>query len=148
MMSEPVQSHSTKSLQEAYLELYLNPVFSDLTITCQDTSFRVHKCMMAMKDILIYSANYEINEVSSKSLDTFLRFIYTGTISVPLEMIDDIMILSQKFNIPSLKAVCQCELVKCLNSKTAKMILQLAYKYKLPAIINNTIIFLNEERKQ
>lgn len=106
------------------------------------TKIPVHKYILGGCSEVFYDLFYKnnlqnlkeiaINYVSVKSLTKFLEYLYTETIEFNMEIIGDLLKLSQRYEIKNLKEICGVFLISNLNQETAFSSLEKYCEFDLP----------------
>lgn len=151
-----INHQSIPTLQEDLLKLYENGHFSDVTISCKGRDFKVHRNILESRSSIFKTifeneveepVKHELNDVDPEVLELFLKFIYTGAIEFPVDMICDIFDLSLKYNLQDLSNICKCEMVKSISVSTAVKFLISSDKHGISVMKKNVLKFIKENIK-
>jgi len=129
-----------------------NGKFSDVILVSGGQKFRVHKGILASRspvfDQLFKKATVEgtsevtIDDVSPIVLWEFLRYLYTGDI-VNLDIrVEDLFVVADKYDVPTLTDVCEKYLMQNLSMKTAPRVLTLAHALNREDLKNNALVYI------
>jgi speckle-type POZ protein len=98
--------------------LFESPSFSDVTLTCANKEFKMHKAILASRSA-VFSAMFEhqmlegksnrvkIEDVDPEVMTEVLRFIYTGKIINIDKMADLLLPVADKYALDRLKSLCE-----------------------------------------
>jgi len=161
--SPPVPALADPSLKvcENLDEFYLSKELSDVLIECKDKKFEAHQVILSSRSPVFRgmfqadmkekkSQHVEVKDLEPDLVAEMLKFIYTGSCvateeNPDLDMVSDLLVASDKYQIVTLKNVCQTLLSSHLVVENALKFLVLgdmygADKLKEPAmgvVINN-----------
>lgn len=151
------QKQQTDKVMKDLVKLYENKAFVDLKILCGDREFNAHKNILASRSTVFETmfendANDNISKtiniddaINPEAMDLFLKFLYLGyVVNLPLEITDDMLKLSEKYNSQDLKALCELEMEKNITEATAVNVLILADKYKMQRLKVIAMGFIKE----
>jgi BTB/POZ domain len=122
---------------QQFEKLFNNIEFSDLSLILADgREVAVHKNILCarspiFKEIMktLKESILKIEDVGSKAMLEFLRFIYCGYVNDIDEITSDLLLAAQKFDVPDLKPLCSVALARKLTLKSALETIVLANKY-------------------
>lgn len=137
---------SIKTWKQRNSILLKSGAMSDCSFLVNDgtivTKIPVHKYILGGCSEVFYDLFYKnnlqnlkeisINYVSVKSLTKFLEYLYTETIEFNMEIIGDLLKLSQRYGIENLKEICGVFLISNLNQETAFSSLERYSEFELP----------------
>lgn len=140
-----------KSLQDDLFKLYESKHFTDSTILCGDREFYVHKAILASRST-VFRSNFENvhakiihhDDIDPATLDVFLKFLYTGDLQFQDHMIDDILNLSQKYNVQELIQLCESKMIQTISVSTAVEFLMTADKLGMSVMMSSARKFIKE----
>eukprot|EP01095_Lingulamoeba_sp_RSL-Kostka_P001117 TRINITY_DN1159_c1_g1_i2.p1 TRINITY_DN1159_c1_g1~~TRINITY_DN1159_c1_g1_i2.p1 ORF type:complete len:645 (-),score=189.55 TRINITY_DN1159_c1_g1_i2:105-2039(-) len=135
--------HSTNnSFGSDLLNLFNNPIFSDITFIVEDQEIHAHKCILYarseyFKALLSNNDMKEnknnkilINEITYDTLIVILQWIYTGTInSIKDEILIDVLQASDKFLLSNLKKKASNYIRLGITKNNVLDILRLSFLY-------------------
>ena len=104
------------SLQATFASLFMNEDMSDLKILCDEKEFPVHKFILKVRSIVfktMFASNFtettskilKIENTDAKTMEKFLRFLYTDQIK-PEELDCPLLILADQYQVDSLTNQC------------------------------------------
>lgn len=137
---------SNKTWEKRNEILLKSGAMSDCAILINDgtivTKIPVHKYILGGCSEVFYNLFYknnlralneiQINYVSVKSLTKFLEYLYTGKTEFNMEIIGDLLKLSQRYSVENLKEICGVFLISHLNQETAFSSLEKYSEFDLP----------------
>ena len=139
MASHSADWQSTKkTLLERNCYMFNNPLMSDISFTCgeSDKKFDAHKYVLAISSSVFYAMFYEelpetnsvihLRDTDEKSLEAFLRFLYTEQCSETPEVAVKVLYLAKKYTIPSLTEKCTEVVQKSVKPENVVTVLELA----------------------
>jgi len=129
-----------------------NGKFSDVILVCGGQKFRVHKGILASRspvfDQMFKKATVEgtnevtVDDVSPIVLWEFLRFLYTGDI-VNLDIrVEELFVVADKYDVPTLTDICEKRLMQKLSMKNATRVLTLAHEYDREELKSRALAFI------
>lgn len=158
--AEPLNHLSIRALQADLLKLYESEDFNDVTVTCGKRDFKVHKCILVSRSTVLKSIfenewevnipktiTHQLNGIDPEAFRLFLKFLYTGTINIPIDMITDVFELSEKYDIEDLSKICKCEMVKNIGVSTAIPFLISADNHGMHHMKTNVLKFIKGNTK-
>lgn len=129
-------SYRLKELEKLE-KLLNNEEFSDVTITANGKNFYLNKCILISSSDVFEAMfkndlkenkqiSVEINDINSEVLGEFFQFIYTGKFKKFMEIVGELLIAAEKYNVKSLKALCEEKMCKNLTKDNAIEYIKLA----------------------
>lgn len=79
-----------------------------------------------------HEARVIITDFSSTSVETFLRFLYSGVVEGPLEALVEVCALADKYQVEKLQELCTQAFEKGLNARNASQVFVSAARFQLP----------------
>ena len=70
----------------------------------------VHLCFTGYTNFYIPAKKVVINDFSTAAVESFLKFLYSGTIDMPVERLVEVSAIADKYQIMELKKLCLAEL--------------------------------------
>ncbi len=134
--------------------LFESPNFSDVTLTCGNREFKMHKAILSARSA-VFNAMFEsqmvegisnrvkIDDVEPEVMNEVLRFIYTGKIADIEKMVDLLLAAADKYALERLKALCEEELSMNLDVENVAETLVLADLHSASQLKNHSIEFIN-----
>ena len=124
--------------------------FSDVDFTVKGQIFHAHKSIVAVHSPVfaaIFKHNMAqnitgpvvIEDIDSTVFTEFLRFIYTGSVRRLEDMVFELVVVADKYNVDGLKVTCELHLCKTLNKNNVENFLELAVKHRLANLKNNAL---------
>lgn len=126
---------------ESFGKLLVTKSFSDITITADEKSFELHKCILSTRSS-VFEAMFKsdmkestqnivkIEDIKSEVLEELFRYIYTGKVNDVTEIICELLTAAEKYCVDGLKMLCEDKMCDYLE-------LSNAVEYLKFAIINN-----------
>lgn len=150
--NERNESHCGKF--DGFENLLTNEEFSDVTVTSNGKSFFLHKCILANSSNVFHAMfsndiseknqnTVEITDVRYEVLQEFFRFIYTGKVDKLMEMVCELLIAAEKYDIKALKELCEETMCAELSEQNAIRYLDLAISNNAEKLQENTINFIS-----
>lgn len=150
----PTVHQFTNALKRDLLKLYESQVLSDMTINCKGQKFLVHKSILATRTTFFQLNSeenvsednyYKEHNFDADAFNLFLKYVYTGSIDLSADLIEDVFDLSVKYNVPCLTQICQSEMAKNMNAKIAMKFLILAKKKELAEMVRSSKDFVKRK---
>ncbi|XP_051172677.1 speckle-type POZ protein-like [Leptopilina boulardi] len=132
-------------------ETFLNQeIWSDVEIHNGGKIYRAHKLILSakslfFKNILIElegNAKIEINDVDPLVFYELLRFIYSGSVENLDDMAYELLLAADKYQIPTLKIVCERALMLKVNVENVVSMLKIAENRNATVLKERCIVFL------
>ncbi|XP_011873523.1 PREDICTED: speckle-type POZ protein A-like isoform X2 [Vollenhovia emeryi] len=131
-----------------------NEKFCDVMLTVRGKEFQVHKAILVAQSP-VFNVMFEnemkekktnqvdIDDMDPEVLEEMLRFIYTGKATNLEKMADGLLAASDKYQLNTLKVLCQEALCKSLTIENAAEILILAELHSADQLKAKAIDFIN-----
>ncbi|XP_064553796.1 protein roadkill-like [Drosophila montana] len=140
-------------ISDNFGKLFNNPKFSDVKIVTKGMEIYAHKNILAARSPVfeaMFSSATEENQRGVVTIDDMdpevqtemLRFIYTDHAPNLDKMSRDLLVASQKYSLPKLKAMCEKSLVATLSIENAAETLVFADLYNANQLKARTIDFI------
>jgi len=155
---ENKSSENFEELVERLEEVFKNKEFSDVIVKCGSIKFDCHKVFLAssspvfkamfntqMKEKI--SNEVHIDDVKPDVMAVLLQFLYTGKVSNFDKFAMDLFIAADKYQIESLKKLCERELVKSIGIENCFSLLIMGDTYS-PAIKKSALSFLIKNKEK
>lgn len=152
------QLNSAKKLstiENNFQSFFLNDTLSDVTFNVENKNFPAHKIVLAsvspvfekmfahqMKENITNIV--VIEEIDPDVFREMLRFIYTGKIENPKQVVFQLHELSDKYDIKKLQTICEQYLENYLTAKNAIAVLQLADCHNSSNLKKKSISFIQK----
>ncbi|XP_057324851.1 speckle-type POZ protein-like [Microplitis mediator] len=141
-----------------YTELYNTKMCSDTIINVGDKEFQAHKIiLMARSPVLAAMFSHDmiekkenkisIPDVTPEIFEKVLKYIYTDEVNDLNEIADDLLEVADKYQLRSLKEMCQESLSKTLTVKNALKIMTLADLHSAKDLLEFTIDYMASKIK-
>ncbi|XP_057325877.1 speckle-type POZ protein-like A [Microplitis mediator] len=142
-----------------YTELYNSRIGSDTIINVGDTTFETHRSiLMARSSVLAAMFSHEmiekkdnkisIPDITPEIFEKVLEYIYTDKVTGLDEIADDLLEAADKYQLLSLKNICQESLSKTLNLENAFKLMPLADRYSAEPLVKFITDFLVKNIKK
>lgn len=131
---------SKNSILDQYEELLNSAKLSDVTIVVGDKKFPAHKAILASRSP-VFSAMFEhemlenkknvveISDVHPEIMAEVLRFIYADKVNNIKETAADLLVVADKYQLESLRLMCEEILVEKLNIDNVAEMLKIVDRY-------------------
>lgn len=156
--SEPKIKNSKLSKRLKFLDdfeyLLSNDELSDVTVTADGKSFKLHKCILSLRSSVFQAMfkndmtekitnSVKIEDVKYEVLDTMFRYIYTGKVDNFEKIIGDVLIAAEKYNITGLKQLCEETMSDNLSKDNSIEYLHLATMNNAGKLKEDSIKFIS-----
>ena len=119
------------TLQQKFENNLFQDHLSDLKIVCEDKEFPVHKFILSVRSDVFKTMfstfnedKLKIEDTNPKTMETFLRFLYTDSFKCCTDLDCNLLMLADKYNVKELVQNC----VQALeNHMTCENVLEIAY---------------------
>ncbi|XP_057319167.1 speckle-type POZ protein-like [Microplitis mediator] len=136
-----------------FTELYNSRIGCDVIINVGDTNFEAHKIiLMARSPVLAAMFSHEmiekkdnkisIPDITPEIFEKVLEYIYTDEVSGLAEIADDLLEAADKYQLLSLKNICQESLRETLNLENAFKLMTLADRHSAEPLLESITDFL------
>ncbi|XP_057317941.1 speckle-type POZ protein-like A [Microplitis mediator] len=140
-------------MAQDYTEFYKSKVGSDIIINVDDTNFEAHRSiLMARSPVLAAMFSHEmiekkdnkisIPDITPEIFEKVLEYIYTDEVSGLAKIADDLLEAADKYQLLSLKNICQESLSKTLNLENAFKLMSLADRHSAEPLVEFITDFL------
>ena len=146
------------SLSDDYGQLFENQNLSDVTMSVNDTEFKVHSVILAARSP-VFAAMFKhdmkerntgivkVDDIDQGVMKEVLRFVYTGKVLNLDEMADSLLAAAEKYQLIRLKAMCEKTLLENLSIQNASDMLVFADLHKADQLKTQIIDFINANAK-
>jgi len=151
-------SENFEELVKRLEEVFKNKEFSDVIVKCGGIKFECHKVFLAssspvfkamfntqMKEKI--SNEVHIDDVKPDVMAVLLQFLYTGKVSNFDKFAMDLFIAADKYQIESLKKLCETKLVMSIGIENCFSLLIMGDTYS-PAIKKSALSFLIKNKNR
>ncbi|WVZ05548.1 hypothetical protein V8G54_018894 [Vigna mungo] len=144
------------SLQMYLGEEYVNnSKLSDVTFLVEGRSFYAHRACLVSSDIFraMLDGSYREREANNVLIpnikwDVFelmMRFIYTGTVDVSVDMAKDLLKAADQYLLDGLKRICECAIVQEISLENVVQLYKMAEDFNATSLGNACILFMLEK---
>jgi len=143
-------------------ELFLNDLFSDVTLLVEGQALKAHRAILAAKSDYFrtlltsgmkesHSKEVELKETPIKGFRLLLRYIYTGHMSLmeqELQVVLDILGLAQKYCFTVLETSVTNHLCSILDVERVCQIFQYASMYDIKPLVESCYEFIDDHGEE
>ena len=154
-----ISNNKKYHVAESFKALWKKEVLTDFKLICEDKVYLCHKFVLASRSD-IFEAMFShkdtsealtgeavIKDCTPQVLSNFLEFLYTDELKdMKCCNLCDLMLLADKYNIPSLKKVCEENLVLNINCSNVFERLQVATMVTAPELLETAAKFIASHR--
>lgn len=155
LSAEGRKNQSLTILSQNFLSLYNDTESSDITISCGNREFNVHKVIlihrspvfqaMFRNDMLEKSSNtINIEDIDPEAFEVFLRFLYTGQASIEVKQAAGVFEACEKYQLSDLKEMCLITMQENITVEACVETLLVADKFSLHDLRNKTLSFIKK----
>lgn len=118
--------------------------FCDVTFVLGDKTFYVHKVVLAVQskvfeamflsDMKEQNNKIEISDTDAEAFEQFLNYLYGGNIIRLQEMVEEMIVIADFYNVSDLKIKCENVMLKSLSKSSAIRYVILADKFQYDAL--------------
>ncbi len=131
-----------KTVSERNRHMFNNSEISDISFTCEgsDKVLYAHKYVLATSSAVFKAMFYgdlaeknsvvHLSDTDEKSLEEFLRFLYTDECNLTTDNVISVMYLSKKYIVPSLTEYVKAQLVRDMDPGNVLDILEQAIQFE------------------
>ena len=132
---------TTKTVSERNRHMFNNSELSDISFTCEgsDKTFYAHKYVLATSSAVFKAMFYgdlaeqnsvvHLSDTDEKSLEEFLRFLYTDKCNLTTDNVVSVMYLSKKYIVPALTEYVKAQLVRNVEPDNVLSVLEQAIHF-------------------
>jgi speckle-type POZ protein len=157
----PKRFKGTASLSTDLSGLWQDQYLHDFNIKCEGKTFPCHKAILASRSEVFKAMltqeesleriknEVEIKDCSHEALESFLEFLYTDGLSdkTPYQS-TELLVLADKYNIPSLKDKCELALSEILTNFNAIQLLSTAFLISAKTLLKNAAIYITKNHRE
>ncbi|KAK3417606.1 hypothetical protein EUGRSUZ_H03553 [Eucalyptus grandis] len=157
MSLSPVDAAPPSPTPQVYLgEQYVNnPTLSDVTFLVEGRRFYAHRiCLLASSDAFraMFDGGYrekdardiEIPNIRWEVFELMMRFIYTGSIDVTLEIAQDLLRASDQYLLEGLKRLCEYSIAQDISLENVSSMYELSEAFNAISLRHSCILFILE----
>ncbi|KAK4257311.1 hypothetical protein QN277_006914 [Acacia crassicarpa] len=154
----PLDTTPSSTTPQVYLcEQYVNnPSLSDVTFLVEGKRFYAHRiCLLASSDAFramldgVYrekEAKYiPIPNIKWAAFELMMRFIYTGTVDVNLDLAQDLLRAADQYLLDGLKRSCECVIAQDISLGNVSQLYELSESMNAMSLRRACILFLLEQ---
>ncbi|XP_058748626.1 ARM REPEAT PROTEIN INTERACTING WITH ABF2-like isoform X1 [Vicia villosa] len=147
----------TSPTSQVYLgEQYVNnPLLSDVTFLVEGKIFYAHKVCLVSSIIFraMFDGGYrekeakdiEIPNIKWNVFELMMRFIYTGTVEVDLEVAPDLLKAADQYLLDGLKRICESVISKDISVENVSLMYVMSDTYNATTLKYSCILFILEQ---
>ncbi|XP_030465913.1 ARM REPEAT PROTEIN INTERACTING WITH ABF2 [Syzygium oleosum] len=157
MSLSPVDAAPPSPTPQVYLgEQYVNnSTLSDVTFLVEGRRFYAHRiCLLASSDAFraMFDGGYrekdardiEIPNIRWEVFELMMRFIYTGSIDVTLEIAQDLLRASDQYLLEGLKRLCEYSIAQDISLENVSSMYELSEAFNAISLRHSCILFILE----
>jgi speckle-type POZ protein len=144
-----------QNLNSQLEKMLTNQTLTDVTLKAKDREFKAHKVVLAATSPVfeaMFKESYKehkdsyvnIEDIDINVFEVFLRYLYTGEVDKLNEMVSDLLVTADKYDVQPLKEICAQHLAKNVSVKNAVDILALAHRHSIESIKSMASVYLKE----
>ncbi|KAI3829678.1 hypothetical protein L1987_03806 [Smallanthus sonchifolius] len=153
----PVDAGPPSPISQVYLgEQYVNnPTLSDVTFLIEGKRFYAHRiCLLASSDAFraMFDGGYkekdakdiEIPNIRWDVFELMMRYIYTGSVDVNLEIAQDLLRAADQYLLEGLKRLCEYTIAQDIRVDNVSLMYDLSEAFNALSLRNACILFVLE----
>ncbi|KAK9057303.1 hypothetical protein SSX86_022138 [Deinandra increscens subsp. villosa] len=153
----PVDAGPPSPISQVYLgEQYVNnPTLSDVTFLIEGKRFYAHRiCLLASSDAFraMFDGGYkekdakdiEIPNIRWDVFELMMRYIYTGSVDVNLEIAQDLLRAADQYLLEGLKRLCEYTIAQDIRVDNVSLMYDLSEAFNAVSLRNACILFVLE----
>jgi hypothetical protein len=150
----PVDAGPPSPISQVYLgEKYVNnSTLSDVTFLVEGKLFYAHRiCLLASSDAFraMFDGGYrekdakdiEIPNIKWEVFELMMRYIYTGSVDVNLDIAQDLLRAADQYLLEGLKRLCEYAIAQDINVENVSLMYELSEAYNATSLRHSCIIF-------
>ncbi|KAJ6681354.1 ARM REPEAT PROTEIN INTERACTING WITH ABF2 [Salix koriyanagi] len=143
---------------QVYLgEQYVNnPTLSDVTFLVEGKRFYAHRiCLLASSDAFraMFDGGYreknakdvEIPNIRWEVFELMMRFIYTGSVEVDIDIAQDLLRAADQYLLDGLKRLCECTIAQDISVENVSLMYELSEGFNAMSLREACILFILEK---
>ncbi|KAI5426685.1 hypothetical protein KIW84_032206, partial [Lathyrus oleraceus] len=147
----------TSPTSQVYLgEQYVNnPLLSDVTFIVEGKLFHAHRVCLVSSDIfrIMFDGGYrekeakdiEIPNIKWNVFELMMRFIYTGTVDVDLDVAPDLLKAADQYLLDGLKRICESVISEDISVENVSLMYMMSDTYNATSLKYSCILFILEQ---
>ncbi|KAF5782445.1 putative chromatin remodeling & transcription regulator BTB-POZ family [Helianthus annuus] len=153
----PVSAGPLSPISQVYLgeQLVNNPTLSDITFLIEGKRFYAHKiCLLASSDAFraMFDGGYkekdakdiEIPNIRWDVFELMMRYMYTGSVDVNLEIAQDLLRAADQYLLEGLKRLCEDTIAQDIRVDNVSLLYDLSEAFNAVSLKNACILFVLE----
>ncbi|KAL6971508.1 hypothetical protein U1Q18_031187 [Sarracenia purpurea var. burkii] len=158
MSLSPVDGAPPSPTPQVYLgEQYVNnPTLSDVTFLVEGKRFHAHRiCLLASSDAFraMFDGGYrekdardiEIPNIRWEVFELMMRFIYTGSVDVTLDIAQDLLRAADQYLLEGLKRHCEYTIAQDISFENVSSMYELSEAFHAISLRHTCILFILEQ---
>ncbi|XP_041024401.1 ARM REPEAT PROTEIN INTERACTING WITH ABF2-like [Juglans microcarpa x Juglans regia] len=158
MALSPVDAAPPSPTPQVYLgEQYVdNPTLSDVTFLVEGRRFYAHRiCLLASSDAFraMFDGGYrekdardiEIPNIRWEVFQLMMRFIYTGSVEVTLDIAQDLLRAADQYLLEGLKRLCEYTIAQDISLDNVSSMYELSEAFHAMSLRHTCILFILEQ---
>ncbi|XP_065863372.1 ARM REPEAT PROTEIN INTERACTING WITH ABF2 isoform X1 [Euphorbia lathyris] len=158
MALSPVDAAPPSPTPQVYLgEQYVNSAtLSDVTFLVEDRRFYAHRiCLLASSDAFraMFDGGYrekdardiEIPNIRWEVFELMMRFIYTGSVDVSLDIAQDLLRAADQYLLEGLKRLCEYTIARDISLENVASMYELSEAFNAISLRHTCILFILEQ---
>ncbi|KAJ6306657.1 hypothetical protein OIU78_021885 [Salix suchowensis] len=154
----PVDAAPLSPTPQVYLgEQYVNnPTLSDVTFLVEGKRFYAHRiCLLASSDAFraMFDGGYrernakdvEIPNIRWEVFELMMRFIYTGSVEVDIDIAQDLLRAADQYLLDGLKRLCECTIAQDISVENVSLMYELSEGFNAMSLREACILFILEQ---
>ncbi|KAL1832844.1 hypothetical protein ACET3Z_002495 [Daucus carota] len=154
----PVDAGPPTPICQVYLgeQFVNNPTLSDVTFLIEGKRFYAHRiCLLASSDAFraMFDGGYrekdakdiEIPNIRWDVFELMMRYIYTGSVSVDLDVAQDLLRAADQYLLDGLKRLCECAIAKDIAVENVSLMYDLSEAFNAMSLRHACIFFILEK---
>ncbi|KAJ6337104.1 hypothetical protein OIU76_006886 [Salix suchowensis] len=151
----PVDSAPLSPTPQVYLgEQYVNnPTLSDVTFLVEGKRFYAHRiCLLASSDAFraMFDGGYrernakdvEIPNIRWDVFELMMRFIYTGSVEINIDLAQDLLRAADQYLLDGLKRLCECTIAQDISVENVSLMYELSEGFNALSLRESCILFI------
>ncbi|KAM7521593.1 hypothetical protein LguiA_011495 [Lonicera macranthoides] len=154
----PVDAGPPSPISQVYLgEKYVNnPTLSDVTFLVEGKRFYAHRiCLLASSDAFraMFDGGYrekdakdiEIPNIKWEVFELMMRYIYTGSVDVNLDIAQDLLRAADQYLLEGLKRLCEYAIAQDITMENVSLMYELSDAFNAMSLRHACILFVLEK---
>ncbi|KAK3018340.1 hypothetical protein RJ639_004752, partial [Escallonia herrerae] len=153
----PVDAGPPSPISQVYLgEKYVNsPTLSDVTFLIEGKRFYAHRiCLLASSDAFraMFDGGYrekdakdiEIPNIRWDVFEVMMRYIYTGSVDVTLDIAQDLLRAADQYLLEGLKRLCEYAIAQDISVENVSLMYELSEAFNAVSLTQACVLFILE----